>query len=112
MAHSYVQIGLQTITAKQVDKIREFLLNNKEWLWEEDSVAETWQDYCEWNDTLADRAHLIMPGELFICDLELGELWIGRNGRTKASKVAQLSDDMIRDYGNNFNGYAVLPQIG
>ena len=95
------------------------------WLWMEENQATSWDDFItEWGsrDTppeerwlKTDRAHLIMPGELFLCDLVGGELWVGRlqrRGETfRAEKIALISDSMQRDYGNSFNGYAVLPKI-
>lgn len=93
------------------------------WLWQEENQATSWDDFImEWGNSnnphyiKTDRAHLIMPGELFMCDFVGGELWIGRlkhkNSRSKGYEVLyQVSDNMVRDYGNNFNGYAILPKI-
>lgn len=89
------------------------------WLWREENQATSWADFImKWGSSVTpenerwiktDRAHLIMPGELFLCDLVGGELWIGRMLHNRADKIAQITDDMNRDYGNAFNGYAILP---
>lgn len=87
---------------------------DQHYLWQARNQATSWHDFCmQWGDgsyIKTDRAHLIMPGELFLCDLVGSELWVGRllpSGR--AEKIAQISDDMNRDYGNCFNGYALIP---
>lgn len=79
------------------------------WLWMAKNQATSWEDFNTWPQQAVDRRHLIMPGELFLCDLVGGELWVGRMGHKKAEKLYQISDDMNRDYGNCFNGYAVVP---
>lgn len=96
---------------------------NQHYLWMSENQVTSWDDFTtEWGHSKtpeeerwipADRPHLIMPGELFLCDLVGGELWIGRlehhRGRTRATKLHKISDDMNADYGNCFNGYARLP---
>lgn len=93
--------------------------DSQHYLWQEKNQGVSWKDfktqwgsehYPHWIKT--DYPHLIMPGDFFLCDLELGELWIGKmHDKRKATKIVRISDNMIRDYGNNYNGYALLPVI-
>lgn len=88
------------------------------YLWKASSQATDWKDFCtKWGTSedpywiKTDRPHLIMPGEPFLVDIVGGELWICyENAAGKPFKVAQVSNDMNRDYGNCFNGYALMPQ--
>lgn len=98
-------------------------VGNQHWLWLKSNHTNSWYDFIiEWgyrhDPTMIklDRKHLVMPGELFLCDLVGGELWVGRiglidsvTGRQKYEKLYQISSDMFKDYGNNFNGYARIP---
>lgn len=96
---------------------------DQHWLWREENQATSWDDFImEWGSSKTpiderwiktDRAHLIMPGELFLCDLVGNELWIARllkrGDKFRAEKIARVCDDMNHYYGNAFNGYALLP---
>ena len=145
--YRHIKIPVQTITQKEADQIKHFLLNQpryrflkdgeaaentnryakegvvQHWLWMKKNQATSWDDFItEWgiradpNWIKTDRKHLIMPGELFLCDLVGGELWVGRlehsDRNFRATKLFQISNDMNRDYGNCFNGYAILPNWG
>lgn len=122
-----VKIEQQGISHNQIAALKNYLKNQPKWridklgerysdsdlqhyLWRKSSQGTSWHDYCEWPDSKVSRKNLIMPGELFLVDAEAGELWVcWFTSGGKLKKVAQISDDMSRDYHNNFNGYAILP---
>lgn len=84
------------------------------YLWQERNQATSWDDFCQvWGDghmITADREHLIMPYELFLVDGVLGQLWASFiTPQRKLVNVVCISKDMQADYGNAFNGYALLP---
>lgn len=92
-------------------------VEGQHWLWMQENQAHDWKDFCtEWGMRddphwiTTDRKHLILPGEPFLVDAVGGELWICyENTQGKLFKVAQVSSDMNQDYGNCFNGYALMP---
>jgi hypothetical protein len=139
MSSSIVKIRHQEVSDATIEKIAKFLAGQpkwhypkedeidpkasgwrtkegieQHWLWRAENQAHSWNDFNHWPETQTDRAHLIMPGELFLCDLVGGELWIGRmpHEGKKAEKIARVCDNMNAVYGNCFNGYAILPLKG
>lgn len=119
------------ISHAEVDYIREYLLKQNKWhwpkdgarrtteksqhyLWQKRNQATSWGDFCQvWGDGSmieTDREHLIMPYELFLVDGVLGQLWVSFiTPQNKLVNVVCISKDMQADYGNAFNGYALLP---
>lgn len=129
-----VQVGLGLhravdIGADDLNFIREFLRGQKwkwldgerrtsdkrqHYLWRKENQAVSWQDFCQvWGDgsmIQTDREHLVMPYELFLVDGVAGQLWVSFiTPQNKLVNVACVSEDMNKDYGNCFNGYALLP---
>lgn len=127
----------QTVTAEQAAAVERYLKDQpryghglkrgttsryyddsrQHYLWQEDNQMHSWHDFCmRWGTNAepyyitSDRPHLIMPGELFLCDAVLGQLWIVRlTNNGKLTKLHCVSRDMLKDFGNSFNGYARVP---
>ena len=104
--------------AIKYEKIKQFLLNNPNWLWQEKNQAISITDAKYFN--IPANIKIIDYGDLFIVDCD-GGLWICRwtrrlyrlsSGRlVPFRKIFELSSNMKIDYVNNFNGYAVLPGL-
>lgn len=135
MRKTAVAVGVGThramdISHAEVDFIREYLLQQKwhwpkdgerrtteksqHYLWQKRNQATSWTDFCQvWGDGSminTDREHLVMPYELFLVDGVLGQLWVSYiTPQLKLVNVVCISRDMQADYGNAFNGYALLP---
>lgn len=130
MRFHWVRIKRGEVSLDRAARIASFLREQPKWqstgtrytdnplqhyLWREENQATSWADFCtEWGGGTyikADRKHLVMPGELFLVDAVLGQLWICFiDSKGKLNKVACVSENMNADYGNCFNGYALLPE--
>jgi len=93
-----------------IEALKKYLIKNPNYLWDGNNQMVSWDYFCGRNEK-SDRDHILMPGELFLCDLVCGQLWIGRMKRRGYVKVALISEDMKKDYGNYYNGYAKLPKL-
>lgn len=103
------------ITPDYARKLAVYLIQMGKEYFTKENEADSWDDFCRWEDSPTDRVHLIMPGEVCLIDRNYqGEHWYVICYFRKSGKVVDFMPVIKIDglkYGSWRNGYFLLPDF-